>query len=203
MRMSEEGASGTRARLLDATWRILRDEGVRAATSRRITDEAGANLGAITYHFGSKDALISEAAVAGVAAWTAPMAAALLSDERHGGERTGLVINSLLALLKTSVDDARALLETVVAQDVDDVVRETLRDHLGEFQQLVAELMRRRQQRGEIPGTVQPEAMAGLFTAIALGLITQQVIDANPVPIDDMVAELLRLLATSTAPAAP
>lgn len=188
---------GTRERLLESTWRIIRDEGLRAATSRRIADVAGANLGAITYHFGSKDALISEAAVAGMSAWTKPMTDALLHDEHDGGDRTGAVIGSLLGLLETGGADARALLETAVAQDVDDVVNDTLRSHLSDFQHVVADLIRRQQERGEVTESVEPDAMAGFFTAVALGLITQEVIGANPAPIPEIVGELLKLLTES------
>ena len=48
--MIEEQPS-TRRRSLDATSTIVRERGLRAATCRRVTNEAKANLGAISYHF--------------------------------------------------------------------------------------------------------------------------------------------------------
>src|SRR5687768_16619211 len=51
----------TRDRLLEAARRCVRKGGLAAATSRDITTEAGANLAAITYHFGSKDELLATA----------------------------------------------------------------------------------------------------------------------------------------------
>ncbi len=55
MRMNETEA--TRDRLLRTAQRLFARHGYRGASVRRITEEAGTNLGAITYHFGSKDAL--------------------------------------------------------------------------------------------------------------------------------------------------
>ena len=47
----------TRNRLLAAARKLFAEKGFDAATVREITGRAGANLGAITYHFGSKQAL--------------------------------------------------------------------------------------------------------------------------------------------------
>src|SRR5262245_50733721 len=49
----------TRDRLLRATRTCLRRGGLANVSSRDITAEAGVNLAAITYHFGSKDELLA------------------------------------------------------------------------------------------------------------------------------------------------
>jgi AcrR family transcriptional regulator len=198
-RQASNDPRDTRQRLLDAAWRIVCSEGLRSATSRRIAGMADANLGAITYYFGSKDRLLAEAAVAHLERWTQPLAGALLGDEADGGDRTEPVITSLLRMLQGGVTEARGMLEAVIARDVDDQVRAMMRQHLSAFQHVVADLIARQQERGEIPATVRPEAMAGMFTAFALGLMAQQIIGANPVPIPDIVGQLLNLLAIDRA----
>ena len=50
----------TKERILDATERCVAELGIAAASIRTITKDAGVNLGAITYHFGSKENLIME-----------------------------------------------------------------------------------------------------------------------------------------------
>jgi AcrR family transcriptional regulator len=190
-----EEASDTRRRLIQAAWTVMRTDGVRAATSRRVTETAGANLGAITYYFGAKDRLLAEAAIAGLDSWMRPLGEALLGDERDGGDRTGAVIASVLELLGGGRDNAWALLEALLARDVPDDVRRSVADHLSTFQAMVADLMRRERRRREIPASVNPDAMAGMFTAFALGLMAQEVIGANPAPIPDIVGQLLALLA--------
>jgi TetR/AcrR family transcriptional regulator, regulator of biofilm formation and stress response len=47
-----------RAQLVDAAIAVLVEEGIAAATTRRITDRAGVALGAFHYAFESKDALV-------------------------------------------------------------------------------------------------------------------------------------------------
>jgi AcrR family transcriptional regulator len=52
--MSQE----TKTRLLDAAERLFAEHGFRESSLRAITQEAGANLAAVNYHFGSKEGLI-------------------------------------------------------------------------------------------------------------------------------------------------
>lgn len=47
-----------RTRLLEATERVLLDEGLAALSVRRVTALAGMNVNAVNYTFGSKDALL-------------------------------------------------------------------------------------------------------------------------------------------------
>lgn len=51
----------TRARLIGATQELIAEGGLGAATTRAVTRRAGANIGAVNYHFGSKSALVREA----------------------------------------------------------------------------------------------------------------------------------------------
>lgn len=53
-----EGASDTKSQLLDAAEVVVAEHGVAGASLRAITRRAGANLAAVNYHFGSKQALI-------------------------------------------------------------------------------------------------------------------------------------------------
>src|SRR4030095_2343978 len=48
----------TREALLDAAESLFAEHGVQAASLRAITQQAGANLAAVNYHFGSKEGLV-------------------------------------------------------------------------------------------------------------------------------------------------
>lgn len=50
----------TRERILDAAERLFVERGFEATTMRMITAAAGANLAAVNYHFGAKEALVHE-----------------------------------------------------------------------------------------------------------------------------------------------
>ncbi len=56
--MSQANEADTRSRILDAAEALFMANGLDATTLRQITTVAKANLAAVNYHFGSKDALI-------------------------------------------------------------------------------------------------------------------------------------------------
>jgi AcrR family transcriptional regulator len=53
---------GPKQKMLDATLSLLSKEGFHAITTRRVAREAGVNVAAVNYHFGSKETLVTEAA---------------------------------------------------------------------------------------------------------------------------------------------
>jgi AcrR family transcriptional regulator len=53
-------ATETRARIVASARKLFAEKGFRGASIREITAAAGANLGAVTYHFGSKADLYTE-----------------------------------------------------------------------------------------------------------------------------------------------
>src|SRR5262245_2291700 len=54
-------ADDNRERLLEAAGPLVAEKGLRATTVREITDKAGVNLGAVNFHFGSKEQFYAEA----------------------------------------------------------------------------------------------------------------------------------------------
>ncbi|TVM31381.1 CerR family C-terminal domain-containing protein [Oceanidesulfovibrio marinus] len=52
-----QAPADTKARLLESAGRIFAAKGFRRATGKEICQDAGANMAAINYHFGSKDSL--------------------------------------------------------------------------------------------------------------------------------------------------
>ena len=51
--------SETKERILDAAERLFSEAGLRTTSLRDITSEAGVNLAAVNYHFGSKETLLT------------------------------------------------------------------------------------------------------------------------------------------------
>jgi AcrR family transcriptional regulator len=50
----------TRENILKSAWKLFAKSGFEAVSVRDITQDAGANLASVNYHFGSKDGLIQE-----------------------------------------------------------------------------------------------------------------------------------------------
>lgn len=57
---TESNQNETRKRILDTAESLFSDHGFRDVSLRKITSEAGVNIAAVNYHFGSKDALVGE-----------------------------------------------------------------------------------------------------------------------------------------------
>jgi AcrR family transcriptional regulator len=66
-----------RLELIEGTLRCLERLPPELVTARAIAAESGANLASIGYHFGSKDALVTEAVVVGLDRWLAEVDRAL------------------------------------------------------------------------------------------------------------------------------
>src|SRR3712207_9291697 len=66
-----------RANLIEGTLRCLERLPPERVTARAIAEESGANLASITYHFGSKDNLVTEAVIEGLDRWLADITTAL------------------------------------------------------------------------------------------------------------------------------
>lgn len=183
----------TRDRLVEAARVCVRERGLAAATSREITRVAGANLGAITYHFGSKDALVAAALFDELERRVGP---ALATLERPGApaERMLLAIQELAAEFERSREDALVLLEVLLLATRDDRYRaeavrvyQSLHAHL---EQLIAEL----QADGTVPGWVVPSAMASLILAVAHGIVLQTQLDPAGADHAAMAAQFAGLL---------
>jgi AcrR family transcriptional regulator len=99
MSHSESPEHGTRERLLDAAERLFAEEGIRSTSLRRIIREAGANLAAVHYHFGSKAELVVEVLARRIRPMNAERLRRLdrLEAEAAGGApRLGDVLRALL-----------------------------------------------------------------------------------------------------------
>nr|PZN04268.1 MAG: TetR family transcriptional regulator [Pseudomonadota bacterium] len=94
---SATNAERTRERILQATERLFLEHGFDGTSLRLITAAAGVNLGAVNYHFGSKDALFE----AMLARRLDPLHAARLAllDEYQAAGQAPLSCEQLLAAL--------------------------------------------------------------------------------------------------------
>jgi AcrR family transcriptional regulator len=57
----EVDANLKRSEFVDATWRVIRREGLAAATLRRVATEASCTTGALTHYFSNREALLVQA----------------------------------------------------------------------------------------------------------------------------------------------
>jgi len=160
-----------RAQLIDGTLRCLERLPLDRVTAREIAAESGANLASITYHFGSKDDLITAAVIEGLDRWLVEVATGLgdLAGQQPAAKfrRAGEVI---AATRRTHTALARTFVAALAKAQHDVRVRG-----------LLAEGFRR--SRGEVArvlGLGDDEAgedAGGLVLALFDGLLLQALLD--------------------------
>lgn len=193
----------TRQRLLAATRECLGREGLASTTSRDIAAAAGANLAAITYHFGSKNDLVAAALLEGIREWLTPTID-VLSGDGEPAERTVTAIRMLLATFERHRDDAPVYLEALLQAPRMQPLERGLARLWADLRHLLADQMRRMKDDRLLPGWVEPEAMASLFIAVANGLVLQASVDRGGPPMADVAGQFgALLLAVAPATAGP
>lgn len=75
---------GHREELLDGAAQCLYEKGFGRTTARDVVAASGTNLASIGYHFGSKDALLTEALLAATTAWSEELDRALAEPDGAG-----------------------------------------------------------------------------------------------------------------------
>ncbi len=101
-------SNDTKARILDAAEELFASQGFSATSLRNVIAEAGVNLAAVHYHFGSKERLIEAVFARRIGPLNARRLA-LLSDERKAAGRAPLPVERIVhALIEPVVELARA-----------------------------------------------------------------------------------------------
>lgn len=159
----------------------MREAGSANITARDLVVASGTNLGSIGYHFGSKQALLDEAATAVFQEWAATVTKTLTRDPEATPAET------LASSLRRILDDFETLrpyfvgfIELASRSSNSETIREQLAVHYGKQRAEVAAMI------GEMIGNDFAEedavALASVLMAISDGLMLQMMIDPDDVP---------------------
>ncbi len=162
-----------RMSLVEGTLRCLERLPPEQVTARAIAAESGANLGSITYHFGSKDNLVTAAVVEGLDRWLADIAERLANLPAGSPEARLL---HAAAVIESTGDRRRGLARNFVSALAK-------AQHDGEVSQLLAEGFRRtRYDVAAVIGLGDDPAGAhagALVLAMFHGLLLQTMLDED------------------------
>jgi AcrR family transcriptional regulator len=219
-------AVDTRTRLLDAAEKLFATQGIEATSLRRVTREAKANLAAVHYHFGSKEALVEAVFARRVEPLNRERLRLL--DLAEAGEEPPSVESILEAFLRPALqlmrgpaDDGRMLMRLMgrAHLEASDTVRSIA---FAQFQPLVGRFVQAF--RLALPELPLPELLCRLrFTlgAMAFTMMHLPPLEAEPESVgsetplagvcvpgaDDVVRSLVRFLAagmrSSSLPVSP
>ena len=186
----------TREALVRATRDAIRDVGMPALTTREIASRAGANLAAIPYYFGTKDALVAEALVAEAHDLVAPVFTVLASD-RPPAERVQEAIGLLNDTFDTYRDRVPVYLAALASAPHTPEVARGLAGLWGDLRDRLTETVVDQQAGGLVPPWVSPDAVAALILAVVNGVVVAEVVDPGGPGHREVAAELLKLLLAS------
>jgi len=165
-------------RLIEATIRTIQERGREGASVRQITSAAEADLGSISYHFGSKDHLVDQALVAVCERWVDSLKGSGLVSAagKTIGERLARSLGAFASSVPRNRSLALAFIEALASADRSPTVREALRDSYEELRTAVAE------GAGEGPGFIgeadeAAETVAGAIVALFDGVLIQLLLD--------------------------
>jgi AcrR family transcriptional regulator len=160
-----------RVNLIEGTLRCLERLPPERVTARAIAAESGANLASITYHFGSKDELVTEAVITGLDRWLEEVAAGLdglaAAEQAARFRRAGEVID---ATRRRHAGLTKNFLSALARAQHDQRVRELLTAGFRKTRPRIAALL-------GLGDDEAGEDAGGLVHSLFVGLLFQALLD--------------------------
>jgi AcrR family transcriptional regulator len=182
MAVSTPRRAGNREALLEAALRCLQERGYARTTARDLVAESGTNLGAIGYHFGSKDGLLNQALAEGFRRWFAEFATLAVepgpaSPEERLRRMTAELEGSFARNRGLGVAFVEALAQVERSEDVRRELAQSYEDIRNALGGLIAATL-----AGEGRPEVDGRALAAQMVASFDGLLIQWLIDSRRTP---------------------
>jgi AcrR family transcriptional regulator len=184
----------TKAALLQAAKRLIRERGYAATSVRDLAAASGANLAAVNYHFGSREKLLTEAILGSFVEWAESVAESGPVDPQAGPHQ------QLASRARPTVDGIHAMaplfmvaLEAILHAQRSPELKHRLAQHYAENRQRAIDSMR-------AAGSPLPDRMlevgASYMLAVIDGLQLQALLDPDVIPTGEELAFMYEALAT-------
>ena len=162
-----------RAQLVEGTLRCLERLPPERITARAIAQESGANLASITYHFGTKDNLVTEAVIEGLDRWLADISGYLDKvASASPADRFQQAAHAIESSRRRHASLARNFIAALAKAQHDDRIRELLADGFRRSRPRVAAVL------GLGADQTGTDA-SGLVLALFNGLLMQTLVDPD------------------------
>ena len=159
-----------------AAGELIAELGWGRVTTRAVAERAALPHGTVSYHFRGKRQLLTDSAMHAFEH--------AIPIEQFQALRT---VDDLMELIAAEVGDrdmidpvaSRLMLEAMREAERDDLLRERMRGMLRAYRQVVVELVRAGQQRGDVLESVPADAIATLLGAVGDGLLLHVLLDPD------------------------
>lgn len=190
----------TRRHLIEATQRLLSTSSSTPVTSRAIADAAAANLGAITYYFGSKDDLVAESMLQLAHSLLEPVIEVLAA----AGDPVAKMMEAVTMLNATIAEhraEASAYVQVLAAGTSGAPIAGELRALLRAVEDLLADQIEIQQHAGALPAWIAAVPMAQMIVALAHGTLVLDALEPERVDHIAVSAQFVQLLLAARSPA--
>ena len=160
--------------LLEAARRLILEKGFAATTARDLVEVSGTNLGSIGYHFGSREALLSQALEELFDEWAELLAGAAFSEQEAPPlERLTAAWKATLDTLGEHQALIRAFVEALAHAERSPQFRKQMRAHYRRSQRTVARLVEAALGPNALAKGADPMVIALFVIAVFDGLAVQ------------------------------
>ncbi|QKG21381.1 TetR/AcrR family transcriptional regulator [Actinomadura verrucosospora] len=180
-----ERSDASKRALVDATMRIIADEGYRSTTVARIQEEAGVSRGLVGYHFGSKQGLM-EAVLTTIRDSYVSQVLRRKEQDLPGLEAIELMLDSYLSRLGRDPVPAKVVL-VLALESVGDLaeLRQAMATRLAEMRAEFEEWIVRGIEDGTVRADADPAGTAVYLGGILRGITLQFLVDPDGFDLDE------------------
>lgn len=176
-------ATDNRAALLKGARLCLEQIGYARTTARDVASAAGVSLGAIGYHFGSKEELLNEAIAEGFRDWIASFVPLVVDSGEQGLE---VVVRRAIPQFFQLMENNRPLLiafiEALAQSEHNPVLRAQLAEQYRQSRASATAMIAASLGPQLIELGIDPGTLSSLILALVDGLITQFLVDPADTP---------------------
>jgi AcrR family transcriptional regulator len=159
--------------LIEGTLRCLSRMPIEKATARVIAEESNANLASISYHFGSKDNLVTAATIEGLDRWLAHISESVEEiDSDDARERFMQGFRVVGATRESNTPLTRTFITALARAQHNSAVRTMLAEGVHKTRRAIAELIGLGSDR-------DGERAGGVVLAMFYGLMIQALLDPD------------------------
>jgi AcrR family transcriptional regulator len=185
--------------LLEAARDLILEKGFAATRARDLVAASDTNLGSIGYHFGSREALLSQAMESLFDEWTELLASAAFSEQEAPPlERATALWKGTLASLDEHRPLIRAFIEALAHAERSPEFREQMRDHYRRSRRAVARLVEAALGPDAVAKGADPMLVALFVIAVFDGLAIQSRIAPEDTPTGEDLVNALRAARASS-----
>jgi AcrR family transcriptional regulator len=186
---------GNREKLLEGAKRCIYEIGFARTTARDLVATSGTNLASIGYHFGSKEALLTQAMIEELGQWGAELASVLPGNDEDNDEDAPLTrLESMWTRVIESFTARRALWFATFEAFAEAERSPALHELLASGYELARPWMAALFMKGEVSDIDEQMArsVGSFLLALQAGLAAQWLLDPGHSPSGHDIAEALR-----------